>query len=275
MKTKTQAPVAPAAEGEAQEVQVSAGRKALNTIVNVLLVVALVVMAVCTYVSFVSASGNGVPSILGVEFFSIQTDSMSPTLEPGDLAIGRVIKDKSTLRSGDIITYWTVINGERVLNTHRIDAVYDGGGFLIFGTKGDNNPSADPLTVHESEVVGKYVSHIPSVGKVFDYLQTSTGFLVVVVIPVFLFFLYHLVQFFRVLFEYQNVKNRLKYEEERGRTEDILEERQKEQDDARAALEEQIRAQMRAELMAEMARMQAAAPPAQETPAEETPAAQE
>lgn len=282
MKTKTQAPAAPVSEGETQEVQVSTGRKALNTIVNILLVVALVVMAVCTYVSFVSASGNGVPSILGVEFFSIQTDSMSPTLEPGDLAIGRVIKDKASLRSGDIITYWTVINGERVLNTHRIEAIYDGGGFLIFGTKGDNNPTADPLTVHESEVVGKYVSRVPGIGKAFDYLQTSTGFLVVVVIPVFLFFLYHLVQFFRVLFEYQNVKNRLKYEEERGRTEDMLEERQKEQDDARAALEEQIRAQMRAELMAEMERMKgsvtADAPteaPAQEAPAQEAPTTQE
>ena len=74
----------------------------------------------------------------------------------------------------------------------------------------------------------------------------------VIVIPVFLFFLYHLVQFFRVLFEYQNVKNRLRYEEERGRTEDLLEERQKEQDDARAKMEAEIRAQLRAELLADM-----------------------
>jgi signal peptidase len=171
---------------------------------------------------------------------------------PGDLAIGKVVKDKTTLRPKDVITYWTVINGERVLNTHRIEQVYDGNGFLIFETKGDNNPTADPLTVHESEVVGKYIGKIPSVGKVLDYLQTSTGFLVVIVIPVFLFFLYHLVQFFRVLFEYQNVKNRLRYEEERGRTEDLLEERQKEQDDARARMEAEIRAQLRAELLADM-----------------------
>ena len=27
---------------------------------------------------------------------------------------------KKYLEKGDIITYWTVINGERVLNTHRI-----------------------------------------------------------------------------------------------------------------------------------------------------------
>lgn len=270
MKTTTQTPVTPGEEVQAVEKKKPNARQILNTVVNVILVIALIAAAMCTYVSFVSASGNGVPSILGVEFFSIQTDSMSPTLEPGDLAIGRVIKDKSTLRPGDIITYWTVINGERVLNTHRIEAIYDGGGYLIFGTKGDNNSSADPMTVHESEVVGKYASRVPSVGKALDYLQTSTGFLIVIVIPVFLFFLYHLVQFFRVLFEYQNVKNRLRYEEERGRTEDIIEEKQREQEDARAQLEAQLREQLRAEMMAEMAKKaEEAAAPATEPAAEE------
>ena len=257
------------AETENQEVQVSKGRKTLNTIVNIVLIVALVIAAICTYVSFVSASGNGVPSVLGLEFFSIQTDSMAPFLEAGDLAVGRVIKDKSDLRPGDIITYWTVINGERVLNTHRIEAVYDGGGYLIFGTKGDNNPSADPLTVHESEVVGKHVAKVPAVGKALDYLQTPTGFLIVIVVPVFLFFIYHLVQFFRVLFEYQNVKNRLRYEEERGRTEDLLEEQKKEQLDARAKLEAEIREQMRKEMMADLLKQQQAAAAAAAAPVEE------
>ena len=235
MKTTTQTPVTSGEEIQAVEKKKPNTRQILNTVVNVILVIALIAAAMCTYVSFVSASGNGVPSILGVEFFSIQTDSMSPTLEPGDLAIGRVIKDKSALRPGDIITYWTVINGERVLNTHRIEAIYDGGGYLIFGTKGDNNTSADPMTVHESEVVGKYASRVPSVGKALDYLQTPTGFLIVIVIPVFLFFLYHLIQFFRVLFEYQNVKNRIRYEEERGNAqEDADDQKQKEREIGRA-----------------------------------------
>lgn len=254
MKDKKQNEVTPQENGTEKEVKTGKGRKVLNTIVNVVLVIALVVAAVCTYVSFVSASGNGVPSILGIEFFSIQTDSMADFLMPGDLAIGTVVDDKSELRINDVITYWTVINGERVLNTHRIVQIYDGGNFRIFETKGDNNSSADPMTVHETEVVGKYVGKISGVGKVFDYLQTSTGFLVVIVIPVFLFFLYHLVQFFRVLFEYQNVKNRLRYEEERGKTEDILEERKKEQDEARAEMEAKLREQLRAELLADLQR---------------------
>ena len=164
--------------------------KVLNTIINVVLIVAIIVAAICTYISFVASSGSGVPGFLGLRLLSIQTDSMEPAIKPGDLVISVDIKDPSKLRPGDVITYWTIINSEQALNTHRIKSIYDGGDFLIFETQGDNNPTADPLTVHESKLVGQYKWRIPGLGKVFDYLQTPTGFLVVVVIPVFVFFLF-------------------------------------------------------------------------------------
>lgn len=249
--------------------------KVINTVINVVLIVAIVIAAICTYMSFVTTSGNGEPpGIFGIKFLSIQTDSMYPKFKPGDLIIDTRVKDPSELRKGDIITYWTVINGERVLNTHRIVNIYDGGDYLIFETKGDNNTAADPLTVHESEIVGKYQFRIPAVGKVFDYLQTSKGFLLIVVIPVFLFFIFHLVQFFRTLFEYQNIKNRLKYEQERGRTEDLIEAHKAEQeqkDAERAALEAELREKLRAELLASMAKEKEAAAPAETAPVEAAP----
>jgi signal peptidase len=234
------------------------GRKIASIIINVILVIAIVLAAICTYVSFVSTSGSGVPSILGVQMFSIQTDSMYTTLLPGDLVFDRAVEDPKTLQKGDIITYWTVINGERVLNTHKIHEIYDGGEYLIFATIGENNPDVDSLTVHESEVVGKYWFRIGGVGKVFDYLQTSTGFLLLVVVPVFIFFLFHLIQFFRVLFEYQNVKNRIKYEQERGRTEDMIAASQAQQQadalKAREAMEAELREKLKAEILADMAK---------------------
>ena len=246
---------------EGEMVEVKKGNKVVNTVINVILVVAIILAAICTYVSFVSTSGNGVPSIFGIRPFSIQTDSMYPVLKPGDLIIDTAVKDASELKTGDIITYWTVINGERVLNTHRITEIYDGGGYLIFATKGDNSSFGDALTVHESEIVGKYWFRIGGVGKAFDYLQTSTGFLLVVVLPVFLFFLYHLVQFFRVLFEYQNVKNRIRYEQERGRNEDIVELERRKMEEAkneeRAALEAELREKLKAELLADLQKEQA------------------
>lgn len=254
-KKNVKAEMAAAADNEENNGKGKKVRKVLNIVINVVLIVAIVVAVIATYVSFVSTSGNGVPSIFGLRLMSIQTDSMYPILKPGDLIISTNVDDPSALRPGDIITYWTIINGERVLNTHKIINVYDGGGHLIFETKGENNTAADPMTVHESSLVGIYQFRIPGVGKVFDYLQTPTGFLIVVVVPVFLFFLFHLVQFFRVLFEYQNVKNRIKFETERGRTEDMIaaheaEKEQKETD--RAAMEAELREKLRAELMESM-----------------------
>lgn len=252
------------------EKPVSKARRIMNGIINWLLVIAIVVAAICTYLSFVNTSGNGVPNILGVRFFSVQTKSMYPTLLPGDLIVGRGANTRE-LAVGDIITYWTVIDGERVLNTHRINQIFDGGEHLIFETRGDNNPTADPMVVHEAEVVGKYAGRLPGVGKVFDYLQTSTGFLVVIVIPVFIFFLYYLVQFFRVLFEYQSIKNRLKYEQERGKAEDIIEEHEKsmaeQKAEQRAALEAELREKLMAELKASMTKPVEAPPAEEETEA--------
>lgn len=236
----------------------SKGKRILNTVVNVILVIAIVVAALCTYVSYVNTSGNGVPSIFGIRMFSIQTESMYPVLLPGDLIFDTAVEDPGELRQGDIITYWTVINGERVLNTHTIVGIYDGDGFLIFETKGEKNSAVDALTVHESEIVGKYSGvRVANMGKVFDYLQSPEGFFVVIVVPVFLFFIFHLVQFFRVLFEYQNVKNRLKYEQERGRTEDLIAEQKRQQQEAqaqaRAKMEEELRQRLREEILASMA----------------------
>ena len=246
--------------------QKSKGRRIANTIINIVLVIAIILAAVCTYTSYVSTSGNGVPSIFGLRVMSIQTESMYPTMKPGDLIFDTAVKDTNELKIGDIITYWTVIDGERVLNTHRITEIYDGGGYLIFQTKGDNNTIEDSLTVHESEIVGQYNGmKIAGLGKLFDYLQTSTGFLIVVVIPVAIFFLYHLIQFFRVLFEYQSVKNKLLYEKERGKNEDLVEDEKRKLEENRQAerkrMETELREKLRAELLA------ASAPAAEEAPA--------
>lgn len=236
-------------------------KKILNTVVNIVLVVAIILAAVSTYVSFVSTSGNGVPSIFGVSVLSIQTDSMYPTLKMGDLIVDTTVRDASKLRPGDIITYWTVIEGQRVLNTHRINTINDGGSYFIFETSGDKLGTVDALTVHESEIVGKYRFRIPGLGKAIDYLQTPTGFFLLVIIPVLIFFIFHLVQFFRVLFEYQNVKMLIKYEQERGRTEDLIETQikdEKERDEIRrAAIEAELREKLKAELMADIAKQNA------------------
>lgn len=81
---------------------------------------------------------------------------MYPTIKSGDVIMVERVKDAKNLKIGDIIAYWTIVSGERVINTHRIVEIYDGGNYLIFATKGDNNETNDTLTVHEAEIVGVY-----------------------------------------------------------------------------------------------------------------------
>ena len=64
---------------------------------------------------------------------------MYPQIQPGDMIFDTGIRDTGELKIGDVITYWTVIDGKRTLNTHRIVEIYDGGGYLVFETKGDKN----------------------------------------------------------------------------------------------------------------------------------------
>lgn len=245
-------------------------QKVIGTIINVVLVIAIVLAVLATYVSFSTQSGN-VPAVFGLRLYSVQTTSMEPTLMKGDLVISTAVTDPQELKRDDIITYWTVIDNERVLNTHRIVEISNVSGSLGFTTKGDNNSTNDAQYVHQKDVVGKYSTRIAGVGKVFDYLQTSTGFLLVVVIPVLIFLLYQLVQFFRVLFEYQNVKNRIKFEQERGRTEDIMEEKEADLAAERERMEAELRERLRAEILAEQnAAAQTPADTPDETPTEET-----
>lgn len=237
-------------------------KKTVNTIINVVLVLALVFAAICTFISYASTETNGVPGIFGIKLMTVQTDSMEPSILPGDLIIDVEVKDASELVPGDVITYWTFIQGKRVLNTHRIINVYDGGEFRFFETQGDNSTTADPITVHEKEIEGKCLYRIAGIGTAIDFMQTSLGFFLVVVLPVLIFFIYHLIQFFRVLFEYQNVKMLIKYEQERGTNEDIVatavKDEQEQEEIRRAAYEAELRAKLKAELLADLEREKAA-----------------
>ena len=263
----------PAVENEAVEVEEpvkkpSKAARIAGTIINVVLVVAIVLAVLATYVSFTTQKGN-VPEVFGVRLYSVQTPSMEPTLKQGDLVFSTTVKDAKELKVGDVITFWTTIEGKPALNTHRIVDIQNlSSDTLAFFTKGDANKVVDEKYVHQSHVVGKVpetgkdkYARIGGLGKVFDYLQDPTGFLLVVVVPVLIFLLYQLVMFFRVLFEYQNVKNRIKFEQERGANEDS-------QAVERERIEAELREKLRAELMAEQ-KQPVETPAAQEAPVEE------
>ena len=82
-------PPEPKEDGEEDEPQVSKTKRIVNTVVNVVLIIAIVMAAISTYISFMSTSGSGVPNLFGVALMTVESNSMSPKINEGDLVVGR------------------------------------------------------------------------------------------------------------------------------------------------------------------------------------------
>ena len=190
-------------------------KKALKIIVDVLAWILLIVAMFITLLVFVGSKNNGVPNLFGTMFMSVQSPSMEPTFKQGDMILVKKVDDLYTLQKDDVITFYTLVEGARIINTHRIVEVKDENNVRSFVTRGDNNPVDDTLPVYSADIIGKWTgTRLPGMGKAMDFLQTKTGFFVCVLIPIALFFIFELYKFIVALIEAKNESKQLSEEDE-------------------------------------------------------------
>lgn len=114
---------------------------------------------------------------LPIKIFSVQTGSMKPTINAGDLII---VKRADSYTKGDIITFYSGSGSSKSTITHRIEDINKEGTYI---TKGDANSASDIDEIEEDSVIGKYAFRIPLLGHPINFLKTPLGFLLVIVIP--------------------------------------------------------------------------------------------
>lgn len=177
-------------------------KKFLKIVVDVLAWIILIAAFLVTIMIFSSTKNNGIASLFGVMPMSVQSDSMAPTFKAGDMILVKKIDDMYTLQKDDVITFYTIIDSARVLNTHRIVEIKEDGGSRSFITRGDNNPVDDEIPVYPSDIVGKWTgTKVKGGGKVLDFLRSKAGFFICVVIPMAIFFFFELYKFVATLIE--------------------------------------------------------------------------
>ena len=165
-------------------------KKAGTIVISVLLWIVILVAALYAFTTMATRDNQNVSSLLGYTPLVVKTNSMSPTFDAGDLIFIKKC-DPDTLKEGDIICFHTIIDNEYALNTHRIEKIDESNGVRSYTTMGDNNNGvADRHIISNGDIVGKYTGHLKKAGKVMDFLSSSTGFLIVIVIPMLLFFIY-------------------------------------------------------------------------------------
>lgn len=167
----------------------NAVKRGTEIFISVVLWAVILLAALFAFTTLATRDTNQVASLAGYTPLTVASDSMSPTFRAGDLIIIRKC-DPETLKEGDIVPFHTIINNEFALNTHRITEIQDLGGARSYVTKGDNNELADIHMIADGDIVGKYVCHLAGFGKVMSFLSSSLGFLLVIVLPLLIFFIY-------------------------------------------------------------------------------------
>lgn len=187
-------------------------KKILTIVLNTVLWLFVAFSLLITILVF-SAQGSrdGVPSIFGKSLITISTDSMKDTYDAGDLVFLTKLSEEEIeeLEVGDIITFRCPedINGDgqlNDLNTHRIVKVIDPANpaeHKSFKTQGDYNAHEDDYEVEAADIIGKCTEggKLSGVGNVINFLRSSLGFFLCIVLPLILFFLYELYHFITIL----------------------------------------------------------------------------
>lgn len=207
-------------------------KKKLTIIKNIFvwLMVALAVCMMIFTIVAVNTFDRSDRSLFGYKAFIVLTDSMSKTdFSAGDLVLIKDV-DPSTLKEGDIISYTsqnTSNYGETV--THKIRKLTTDAqgepGFITYGTTTDTD---DEIVVTYPYVLGKYQTHIPKVGTFFQFLKTTPGYIVCILIPFLILILMQGIDCVKLFRRYkkeqieQMNEERAKIEEERAEAQKMM-----------------------------------------------------
>lgn len=175
-------------------------KKIGSVVLSVILWIIILTAALYAFVTLATRDENRIASIAGYSPLVVQSDSMVPTFETDDLIFIKQVNPE-TLEVGDVVTFHTIIENEYALNTHRIVDIVEENGMRHYTTQGDNNAISDTHIITDGDIVGKYVSRLPKVGKVMNFLSGKIGFLLVIVLPMLLFFIYQVYHLIMVAIE--------------------------------------------------------------------------
>ena len=160
-------------------------KKAISIIIIVILLPILFVNSVIIINSIMNP--DKIPSFFGWKPFIVLSGSMESEIFPGDLAI---VKDVGTkgLKVNDVIAF----RSEDIVVTHRIVEIKNENGAIKYKTKGDNNNSQDVGDILPEQVEGLYKFKISKMGNLAMFMQTPTGIISCLSIPLLLLVLLHM-----------------------------------------------------------------------------------
>ena len=178
-------------------------KRTLNIIYKVvagIIMAATLFMVIFTIVSTLIFDRND-RNLFGIRFYIVLSDSMSLSennkddevhFDAGDIVLIKNVEDKAGLGAGDIISFISQNSdnfGETVTHKIRERIETEDGRLIAYVTYGTNTGVND-VPIEPEYVLGKYVGKLPNVGTFFNFLKTTTGYIVCILVPFILVILY-------------------------------------------------------------------------------------
>lgn len=182
----------------------------LSTVIlySVFIIMILIFLAIGAY--FVDqAVGKGSDGEYRAPLFGayvIISPSMVPNVNVYDVVV-TMRKDMNKIKVDDIITFRSEDSRTAgVTITHRVVGIVDvEGGKKAFRTKGDNNNTEDSTLVNYDHIIGEVLFKVPQLGRIQEILTSSSGWLLLIVLPCVGIVLYDLFKLAKLLFKKKEV----------------------------------------------------------------------
>lgn len=144
-------------------------------------------------------------NLFGYRAFVVLSDSMSATdFSAGDIIVVKEV-DAETLNNGDIITFISTdpLNyGVTVSHKIKRPAVNQYGefGFITYST---TTGREDQTIAIAANILGKYQFRIPRLGNLFEFLRSTGGYLLLILLPFLALLTVQCVKLFRAVKSYR------------------------------------------------------------------------
>lgn len=209
-------------------------KRILNLVLGIILF-PILIFATCFSLSLIITKiTKGVPMVFGYAMITVVSGSMRDAgFEVGDKAFIKQT-EANELAVGDYIAFFdyvdpahprpaTIANGEKPTSNPRKNRIVfheiikietDANGDLWFRTKGTNNASADYNVIYQDYVIGKHVDDGKGIVKFFKFVNSTTGIVLLVIIPCVIILFRDCYELMTMVFEYSDEKKKIKREKE-------------------------------------------------------------
>lgn len=114
--------------------------------------------------------------------YAIQTNSMEPVIDVGDIVIIKEI-EIDEIQVGDIMAFNVDVTGDNKddVVVHYIDEIIPFGDEYIYKTRPEISDQQDRWTIEQDDIIGRYQFQMHNVGRILLFLQSTIGKIVLLV----------------------------------------------------------------------------------------------